>query len=132
METTETVIVKKQRQVRVTFEGLQATVNVKDSDDVIVYSIDELSDEIRLKLLQYGWKQKVSDYRASDKLQGEDKAEAIGDCHKMLANGDFTQKRESNSGPTLAEQKERFQQASESDQEALKRTLPELYAKLTK
>ncbi len=93
METTSDVNVTKKRQVRITFTEGIATVNVNGTDETEEFDITKFSDDIIEELLQYGWKQKVSDYRASDKLQGIDKLEAIGDCHKMLINGDFRQKR---------------------------------------
>ena len=79
------------RQVKFTFTGLVATVNVNGTDDKKQFDIVPLSDDIKLELIQYGFKQKLSDYRANDKLVGSDKMNAMAECYDMLASGNFRQ-----------------------------------------
>ncbi len=131
MENTTDVNVKKSRIVRITFTAGVATVNVNDSDESKDFDIRNFSDEIVQELLQYGWKQKVSDYRASDKLRGSDKLDAIAECHEMLINGEFRQKRESSAVP-IAEQIIAFGNLSDDQKEAIKLVSPNLYARLNK
>jgi hypothetical protein len=83
METT-----KKERIVKVTFTGLNATVYVKNLKGSTDFDIESLPDEVKTFLLQYGWKQKVSDFRATDKLKGQEKLDAIKTCHEMLESGE--------------------------------------------
>lgn len=94
MEATNTVETKQKRQVKITFTEGIATVSVNGSDESIDYTLTDIPDNIREELFQYGWKQKVSDYKAGDRLQGDDKLEAISDCHEMLLKGEFRQKGE--------------------------------------
>lgn len=91
---------KKKRQVKIQFDGLSASVNVNGLDETYTFEVSLLSEDMKIELLRYGWKQKVSDYRASDKLQGFDKLEAIKQCHEMLEDGKFTSGRKGGFGIT--------------------------------
>jgi len=115
METTETVVPEKKRQVKFTFEGLIATVNVSGSDNAEVFDIEELDEDIKLQLLQYGFKQKLSDFRAGDKLREEEKLEAIKECYEMLAEGNFRQASVKAKGPSFEEQLEGWRQMSDEE-----------------
>lgn len=130
METTETVNETKKRQVRITFTEGIATVNVNGSDESQEFDITKFSDDIIEELLQYGWKQKVSDYRASDKLQGSDKLEAIADCHDMLQAGDFRQKRAVSVNVLTDEQVKVWADMSEAEKSAVRLIAPAKAKKL--
>ena len=126
METT-----KKERIVRITFTGLNATVNVKGLDEPEEFDIEELSDEIKLFLLQYGWKQKVSDFHASDKFKGQEKMDAIKDCHEMLKSGESRIKGETNRMST-DEQFLEWQEFTDEVKDSIKLINPALHRKMTK
>lgn len=131
MEATETVTPSKKRQVKFTFTGLDATVNVNGSDEVKHFSISELSDSIQEQLLQYGFKQKLSDYRAGDKLQGDEKLEAIEECYAMLEAGEFRQKSEPKEKVSFAERLAGWELLSSEQREQVKPIIGEaLYKKL--
>lgn len=130
METTETVNVKKSRQVRITFTEGIATVNVTGSDDSKEFDMQFLSDEIKTELLHYGWKQKVSDFRASDKLQGVDKLDAISECHDMLLSGEFTQKRAVSVNVITSEQIETWREMSDKEKDTVRLIAPTKAKKL--
>jgi hypothetical protein len=126
METT-----KKERIVKVTFTGLNATVTVKDLDESMDFDIDSLSDEIKTFLIQYGWKQKVSDFRAADKLKGQEKLDAIIDCHKMLQDGETRIKGETVRMST-EDQFVEWQKMSDETKDSIKLINPALHRKMTK
>lgn len=133
METTETVTPNKKRQVKFTFEGLKATVNVTGSDNVKEFDIEPLSDEIKLQLLQYGFKQKLSDYRAGDKLREDEKLEAIEECYGMLASGEFRQKGAEREKVSFEDRLEAWQELSDEQKQAVKPIIGEaMFTKLEK
>lgn len=91
METNNETIAKK-RQLKITFTDGSANVKLVDSDTNRDYDLTQFPDSVIAELAQYGWKQKVSDYRANDKLRGDDKLDAITECHDMMVAGEFRKK----------------------------------------
>lgn len=127
-QTNESTV--KKHQVKTTFTGLIATVNVNGIKQS--FDIADLPDEIKVDLLQYGWKQKVSDYRANDRLQGQDKLDAIVECHEMLDNGNFRQVRAKAESMSIEEQLLAWSEMSDVEKQAVKSVAPEKYNKLEK
>ena len=91
METNNETVAKK-RQLKITFTDGSANVKLVDSDANRDYDLTQFPENVIMELAQYGWKQKVSDYRANDKLKGDDKLDAITECHDMLVAGEFRKK----------------------------------------
>lgn len=133
MDTTpKEVTVEKKRQVKFTFTGLVATVVVNgvDDEDKAVFDITPLSDEIKLELMQYGFKQKLSDFRAGDKLTGYDKIAAMVECYEMLVGGTFRQKRQSGGVWLTDEVVENWRNMIDSDKETVRKVAPDRAKKL--
>lgn len=126
---TPTIEVPVKRQVKFTFTGLVASVYVNGSDKKLGFDITPLSDDIKLELIQYGFKQKLSDYRANDKLVGIEKVAAIAECYEMLKSGNFRQTRKS--GVWLTEEViSEWQEMSDTDKAMVRKFAPERAAKL--
>lgn len=92
METNNENTEAKKRQVKITFTDGSANVTVVGTDADMDFDLTQFPDNVVAELAQYGWKQKVSDFRANDKLRGDDKLDAIAECHEMLVNGEFRKK----------------------------------------
>lgn len=131
MDNTTEETVEKKRQVKFTFTGLVATVYVNGSDDKQMFDIAPLSDDIKLELIQYGFKQKLSDFRASDKLIGDEKVAAMGECYEMLESGKFRQSREPSKLLITEEHVEAWSKMSDADKLLIKDFAPSRYKKLT-
>ena len=132
MEATNEEVSVKRRQVKITFEGLNATVKVNGSDNVMTFDIDGLDDNIKHELLQYGWKQKVSDFRASDKLVEDEKVEAIAECHTMLESGEFRQKGAVREKVSIEDQLAAWSEMSDTEKANVNLISPNLFKKLEK
>lgn len=120
MEATNTTETKQKRQVKITFTEGHATVKVNGSEDEIEYTLTDIPDEIREELFQYGWKQKVSDYKAGDLLRGEDKLEAITECHEMLLAGEFRQKGEKRQKVSFETQLKSWEKMDDTEKKAVR------------
>lgn len=130
MDTQTTEATVKKHQVKTTFTGLIATVNVNGIKQS--FDIADLPDEIKIDLLQYGWKQKVSDFRANDRLQGQDKLDAIVECHEMLDEGNFRQVRAKAETIPISEQLAEWAKMTDTDKLKVKAVAPSVFAKLEK
>lgn len=128
MDTQTNEATVKKHQVKTTFSGLIATVNVNGIKQS--FDIADLPDDIKIDLLQYGWKQKVSDYRANDRLQGQDKLDAIVECHEMLDNGNFRQIRAKAETMSLEDRLIAWDKMTDNEKLAVKSVDPSLYNKL--
>lgn len=116
------------RQVKFTFTGLVATVNV-NGEDPMKLDITPLSDDIKLELIQYGFKQKLSDFRANDKLVGYEKLNAVAECYEMLKSGNFRQTHKK--GVWLTEEViSEWQKMTDADKTTVRLIAPERAAKL--
>ncbi len=131
MDTNEAkaVTVEKKHQVKFTFTGLVATVNVNGQDPMKL-DITPLSDEIKLELIQYGFKQKLSDFRAGDKLLGYEKLNAIAECYEMLEAGNFRQTRTKAESMSIEDQLAAWSEMSDAEKQIVKSVAPEKFAKL--
>ncbi len=133
METINNEATSKKRQVKITFTEGSAIVTVNGSDEKYEALLSDIPDDIKEELLHYGWKQKVSDFRASDRLQGSDKMEAIMECHEMLVGGEFRQKGVERSKVSFEERLIAWKTLSAQDKDSVRFILGEsLCAKLEK
>ncbi len=132
MDTNEAkaVTVEKKRQVKFTFTGLVAKVNVNGSDKTEIFDIAPLSDEIKLELIQYGLKQKLSDFRANDLLRGDEKISAMIECYEMLEAGNFRQTRTKAESMSIEDQLIAWSEMSDAEKQIVKSVAPEKFAKL--
>lgn len=112
----------KHHQIKISFNGDMASVTVNGSD-MEDFDISNFPENIVTELLRYGWKQKVSDYRAADKLRGNDKKDSIAECHQMMMNGTFRQKSEKREKMSFAEQLVQWNKMSDENKTNLRSIL---------
>lgn len=88
MEKTDT-----RKKASWTFEGSFATVTFP-SDVTAEFNLGKLPDNIVPRLIEYGFKQKLSDSLAGYEGSDEDKADLLRTMYEQLVAGEWTSRRE--------------------------------------